>query len=930
MKINKLFNKLIEKNIKLPTTYQKSINFGLLKNASLHICEIEEILKSNKDIKQKQELFENLNQPIFSQFNKQKYTIPANLGIISSQINTNFNELLLKKHTNVERKFVLEELEKLNQYIKLQNKNFNLGHIIAHLIFSLSFDIFSMKFKEIYLNLNIKQYESFIITKNSETTFNNIKDHILNTKINEELRIEKKYLIRNIIENLNNNIWKKNYDFTKENNIIFNIDTVINLFDYEGEVFKIIFDLIENIPLLTTHIENKTGKNKTTFFVLTNEVFNSMLTLPLFSPNLPMLIEPKNWQLRRTNDDNLLSNLLFLENNNDEPTDKFSGILDGGFLKNNGSLKGITGKSRNSFVIPSKHNLEVINQIQKNKYRVNKKMLDDINNNYIEYLIYFLKMLEINYLDKIIIFDDEFKSANILSFEDYYKNMKIDNETKKEAEYRLNLCSNNYKKFIHSFSEYIITVELLNLFLDKDLYFVWFFDLRARLYSLGYLLSPQGNSFSKAVLDLVDDDKISNDYNCYSTQIYYKQIENSNKPKDWFMKRRIFKLKENSAVIPLDASASGISICSMLTGDFSGILQTNVFIPTGNINNKYDIYNSILKKILEEFENLERKNKNNPILQIKSFFTRENVKDFVMCFNYSEGSRSRWLKIQNYLLESKLQSEKICIQDFLISTEQERFIQQSTNIRNAEQIFLECFKKEFPTIMQFKNFFIKAFSESKYKKYLIIKNIKKIKEKKKIYNEMYKILSTQEKTEENKEFKKKIYKWLEADIIGIINNYLIVVTNPQDWICIYRIPEIKKIKYILNTKKQSFTLNKETNNLNTKKLIQGCIPHFVHNLDARILAELVLNLKKLNIPLFSAHDSFYSFPRYCEKIKEKYLEALIKITIIEDPISEYFKFNKIQLNSEQQHVLEEFKTKKNEILKKFKNKELIMNINILK
>jgi hypothetical protein len=211
-------------------------------------------------------------------------------------------------------------------------------------------------------------------------------------------------------------------------------------------------------------------------------------------------------------------------------------------------------KSDECHVLLDEQVVNIINYLQKSSFHVKSEVV----NLYLSNLEVLKESIEASWpKEKSAITSSIVKLVNnklkILSF--------------KESNYYL---QNKPEEYNNAFQLLVLFIEGLGLastLMDEPhIYNAWFLDFRLRLYSVGYPLSSQGNSFT----------------------------------------RRFFEMKVPNKPIRLDACCSGLSIIAGLTGSVDVLFDTNVlkfnkaFFRKAN-NERKDFYSSVLVQMTKLF-----------------------------------------------------------------------------------------------------------------------------------------------------------------------------------------------------------------------------------------------------------------------------------------------------------------------------------------
>ena len=111
---------------------------------------------------------------------------------------------------------------------------------------------------------------------------------------------------------------------------------------------------------------------------------------------------------------------------------------------------------------------------------------------------------------------------------------------------------------------------------------------------------------------------------------------------------------------------------------------------------------------------------------------------------------------------------------------------------------------------------------------------------------------------------------------------------------------------------------KQLGSIDHRKLLRSTIANFVHSKDSALLHGVVLECKKLGIPLTVIHDNFIIPEKYQEVVKKLYFDMFITRVINTEFSLEYFlSLNKVPCSPETIEFLNSIKINKINI-----NKEL--------
>lgn len=342
--------------------------------------------------------------------------------------------------------------------------------------------------------------------------------------------------------------------------------------------------------------------------------------------NLPLVVEPLSWIL-----------------------DEKKNLVKGGLLCNiQGIQKSLLANTKDSTwnFTNTKESQNNINYLQSIPYSIDRKTLTLIMNDKNKYIKKY-KM----YQDFVNNFEENFNKA----------------DSKKE---KIGIVELN-KKYKMLIEKIHLTIKIAFHYVDRKIYFIYRFDGRGRIYSAGWPITLQGDNLSRSLIDS------GTPYTFSRKQPYWHlfkkimsrkmnvKLESFKKnpgrhfDKNFFEDLSFIKYKElyfnknnqTSALIGLDATASGFQIMGILVGDEDVLIKTGVFKSDSNI----DIYGSIHKEVKDSFPDVEFVN-NMP---------RKIYKKILMQLSYGQSNYKRSILISDYLKENYIDIKpnfKLCFQ----------------------------------------------------------------------------------------------------------------------------------------------------------------------------------------------------------------------------------------------------------------------------
>lgn len=663
---------------------------------------------------------------------------------------------------------------------------------------------------------------------------------------------------------------KKGISLNEEEKFLFDklsIDTVGTKIDH--------YEVANLMGLLATYFDltglfiNKTvyvpsNETKTiNIYKLQEEFCNDLLSLTFDSSNLPCICLPNDW-------------ILSLDG-------KSSVNIHSGGHFSDVTLSTPAYKTKNSKDIVSavKDDLEAINYLQSIPYCINVNYLNFLLNNL--HLVTNLYLYNNENLSKkrFNIFTVlEKNTIVIMSIKEFVNNdsiykdiqLSLNSDVENKDDLKKKLYSRKvelrkvYRNYILRFFVLIYTLSIAELYSNVNHYYRVIMDFRGRIYFPTFPFGPQTGSLGHSLIEGVvsNENTVIPNKNIYD--YYVNHIKNSSKEAFLFLKSENgFKYN----FIGLDVTCSGIQIVSGITGFLEGLIKTNLLYTKETP--KQDLYGeftefflskypvsvdrSIIVRYLKEsdntdinlddsIDNIESIKDDSLILSskvlliFKQYFTRNNLKYWIMSLVYSEGNRSRAL----HLIE-------------FYQTNKSLFSSLSGN-----------YSRKFIYMIAF--FLSKTFESLLYEKYpslgifskFVIKNV--------------------------------------ANKKNILKNEGVWLCNNKDSLKVFYTEmktEVKKFDHKdSNNHRIQFSLTIKKDEVDTRSFPNSVVPNFIHFLDSRLAIHVINSCKNNgNIPLYTNHDCFYVPSCYGEKLKLFYFDAFKKILLCDDVLTFFFMSNNL-------------------------------------
>lgn len=550
------------------------------------------------------------------------------------------------------------------------------------------------------------------------------------------------------------------------------------------------------------------------YYQVDDSIITYISSMQCYSPSIPFISKPKDWFFN-------------------EKTKKMNW---GGFHVNKkGIYPGVHAKSKQSVTITTKKYIEAINYLQSIKLTINNQSLDYLCNNLYNCLNNFLYDRHGELFKNILEYNTNGNINKILSWTEYMSlEIKLHENKPWAADFILSL-KERYNNMFASICEFFHILFLAKQFKDKIIYFSYFLDVRGRIYeTTSYGLSPQGNSLSRFLLCLYDNNTNEN-FNLENLQTF--NIFNNN-------------ILINHNTYGIDVSCSGLQIIGGLTLNLNILEDTNFIIKKDEINNQVkSIYSKLLEGILNDLKNENLLNAlkcdfniitPDILKDLYLIIDRDFIKKWTIKYIYSEGNYSRSNSVITRAKELKL----------------EVFLSQD----KAKQAYCGYFLS---------NLFIRQIDFQYPAATIFSKEIQALFRKKAI---------------DSKNKSKTI-------IIGtsLSNDELSTVMS-------FGKIETKQIRiYSSNFQKAlQISVQYESNKIDTVKVKQSITPHLIHHLDSKILYKVILKAKENNIPLYTIHDCFYVKKKHIELIKQFYFDTFKDVIINDNAYKNILILNEIE------------------------------------
>jgi hypothetical protein len=617
--------------------------------------------------------------------------------------------------------------------------------------------------------------------------------------------------------------------------------------------------ILEAINILTADGLVRDKKKTVSMISLGKKYAAEVFSIPSRPKSLPMVVKPNFWKKSRKS--------------------KKGNLNYGGYLFNKVlNYPAILNQHKKGVTVITETDLKNINYIQSNYYRVNESFLKYVESNFREIALLYLRKisnveffinnlhsndnsndLEIQSIQQLL-FSDKELSRLLSKFDEGKINKTLKNQIINRKEFLIEQYQNVADIFFGLIHSYIIARNYKNY----KFYFTVFMDNRGRIYfkSSGSSFGLQTGDFSKALLDLAGnsyfDHDIPNKIKYPATHSAYLDYKNSlDKQKEPFQ----FIRAENQILpttIPNDASCSGTSILSGLSGFRTGLFLTNVVVlKKQDSETKQCIYNHFLDKLTQNFpvnalslytsEQVEKKAKTLNISEneflteinwglqlIKTeFLKREHAKQFVMRKNYSETDKGR----SHYIYEEIFKNVLITSSQFLGPNE--------TKIYKSL-----CY-------------YLATWIDSNYHE---------------TFPEISELCSLLTQQFENQ------------------NPINLSCPHQSDFQYQQLLYETKKIPRPSFQKKRNsdLSIHLRTDKADFKKTQRSIIANFIHYLDSRLNFLVIDKCRNDSILLWPNHDSFYTNPEKKHVLLKHYFDSFIELLLKEDVLTHFLKQNNIE------------------------------------
>ena len=717
------------------------------------------------------------------------------------------------------------------------------------------------------------------------------------------------------------------HDFLTTNDKIFNEDLLFK----EGDITYIMQILQEAflkseivtygvLTSLSTDSELNTVQGERAIktigvFCIKKAVWSASESLKLGADQIPSLIELPNYLIRTHNftSDNIASEM-------DKNTFTIDKVKDIGLFSVNPVSevisRGISDKHRKWFAVASQETCDNANYAQKIAFKIDDVYLDNLTQSLHSALLYVIETKEpttiqrewSRLLTNLNMTDGSFSVLDLNSFLNVTNVSSISLGLQELA-----LCERTafYNDALTRILDFVYALNLAQILKGYALYFPVRLDARSRLYKQATLLSPTKSAAFSYLFNFFHDEDLTTDglqaKELYVTSVLAKvnkEKEKTGKPSynNFFLEKKVKSMN----YIGLDVSCQGPQLISSLFGQPKILFSTNL-IKKGSENlKKQDFYAEIQKKLHDRVCEIVHKSEkgNKGLTQMNAFINfiadRNNIKGFIIRYNYSEGREKRISVLLDYLQEQKF----VFVANATLPT-----IHTLCSKLNTE--FTKALKDFDPIVYHGRDVLLKvvrAFYTNVYDQHLA-----KEKSHEKAFN-LFNVVSTKQKQE------------------GISRDcYLLLDANVKrfSWIgaIFYNREATHRARktYI----KGAWTLKRDTNFPLKDKIASSFLAHVVQHLDGLSAHYVTAKFKELQASFYSNHDCFYVHPNHAQYVKHAYFNSLLVNIFDNDPIEAVLKLNNIPLTPELAKILADASRDKKIILSMILNGDVRMSENIL-
>jgi hypothetical protein len=661
----------------------------------------------------------------------------------------------------------------------------------------------------------------------------------------------------------------------------------------------------------------------TNVYVLSPDFIKALFVLGRESFQLPHLLPLDNWVHSR-------KDLSSIDQINPNSPKSFT-IHSGGPTHLSSPMVSAFIKSKhNSFGFAKEIDLEALNYMKNQRFKINKEFLNHIFSYLPHYLMAFLYQIhpnpdDSNYPTHKREKDIHLLNHGILAYKQDHNGDCCSLRTLGEF---LNL-DHNLNTLIAAFSKepegtsqkedlsnriFYIKKELIKAYLDALILLRTFFhtlltassfsdlsfflnvnvDFRGRFYYLAFPLGVQNSNLGSSLFELDFNHPVSTSFD--NTRLFHTYVSGLKPLKDFFTINK-FKLKMNSSTIGLDVTCSGLQIISALIGFEDGLLLTNLIHDPSAEDKKLDLYGNIRQAFFNVIPtNLTSKElniKNNEVdnpTELETEDIHSSCSDTVEDdFLKRTMARTRTINSQNKTKSSDnlilfISNNKNAIRDILIAFKNilDRNVIKYWAMR---LVYSEGSRSRAVELMTFYNDQANNFPKGAPRK-LIFKIAM-------FLADLFKnVMFTQ-------------YTGF-GDFVNFCQKHIVSKNNLEAnkgvWLTCSAIhlevffTQFKHLskRYYHNDRLNnivSFSYNNRSDKIDYAGHSRSLLPNFIHFLDSRLMTLIILNCKEKNIPIYGNHDCFYVPISFGEDIKHIYFSCFKELFFNHDCLAYFFESN---------------------------------------